>query len=396
MLRIGIAGPISLDPFSDIIPPGSLPPKIYSFPLIGALARALFENGHSLHIFALSTDITEPRKITAGRLSLSILPMRKRGTAYDFYRQERRFLTAAMRESDCDIIHAHWTYEFAAAAQESGKKTLITAHDSALVVSRYFLGTTGALFWIMRSLLGLYVLRRAGNLTSVSPYVDRHLRLICPQSARRAIVPNGVDEKLFALGRQRLDIGLPAGPITLASVLEGFSPRKNAETAIRAFQTLYPSHPNMRMRLYGTDFGPGERAQAWAASQGPLGGLEFVGKVPQERLFRDLTEQTHLLVHPSLEEAHPMALCEAMALGIPIVGGSTSGGVSFTLAEGRVGHLCNMRSEKALCAEILSILRNFQDVHSKAKLAWEFARDHFTVTRMTHLYESLYKDIFGR
>ncbi|GAT31758.1 glycosyltransferase [Terrimicrobium sacchariphilum] len=395
-MHIGIAGPIAIGPIRELLPANRSLPALYSFPLIGVLARELHDLGHTLSLFSLSTEVASPILIETDRIKLHILPRRKRGDAYDFFQKERRHLAQAMRDSNCELVHAHWTYEFAAAAQESGKPSLITAHDSPLVVCRYYLRTKAILYWTMRSMLGLNVVRNAKFLTAVSPYVEDHLRYVCSSGADLVTIPNGVNESLFSRGRCRLDGPEIKSPFTMACVLEGFGLRKNAQTAIEAFQILKERHPDIRLRLYGVDFGPGERAQAWASSQGSLDGLEFIGKVSQDRLFSDLTGETHLLLHPSLEEAHPMALCESMALGLSILGGSKSGGVPFTLDNGKAGFLCDMRNPAAVVSSIQQILSSPEEVKKRAEHAWHFANREFTSSRMTSRYLEAYTRVLAR
>jgi len=55
---------------------------------------------------------------------------------------------------------------------------------------------------------------------------------------------------------------------------------------------------------------------------------------PHGDLLIKLAENIDVLVHPSLEEAHCMAVIEAMAMGMPVIGGRSSGGIPWTLAEG--------------------------------------------------------------
>ena len=44
-----------------------------------------------------------------------------------------------------------------------------------------------------------------------------------------------------------------------------------------------------------------------------------------------------------------MAVIEAQAMGIPVIGGDSSGGVPFTLAHGEAGFLADIRSAQSLC-----------------------------------------------
>ena len=42
---------------------------------------------------------------------------------------------------------------------------------------------------------------------------------------------------------------------------------------------------------------------------------------------RKILEQAHVFVHPSLRDAYPAAVLEAMAVGLPVIGSNASGSV---------------------------------------------------------------------
>ena len=235
-----------------------------------------------------------------------------------------------MLAEHCDLIHAHWTYEFAAAAQESSIPSLVTAHDAPLAIQRYVIKTRASIFWLCRLALAMRVLHRASNLSAVSPYVAEHIRNVLRVKTHIQVIPNGIDRSLFELGKQRLASQPQTSHPLFATVQEGFSELKNAKRALQAFGLLRKTVPAAHMNMYGIDFGPHEAASQWAEKNRLVEGVSFVGKVPQKRLFDELTERVTLLFHPSLQEAHPMAICEAMALGLPVLAGKSSGGVPYT------------------------------------------------------------------
>ena len=80
------------------------------------------------------------------------------------------------------------------------------------------------------------------------------------------------------------------------------------------------------MLMCGVDFEEEGKASQWATSQGLHQHIHFRGFLPPHKLQKELKEMS-LLPHPSREEACPMALLEAMAIGLPIVAGSEAGGV---------------------------------------------------------------------
>lgn len=395
-MRIGIAGPVSIGPIRHLLPDVEDVPATYSFPLIGILARELHGRGHEVVVFAGSDRITVPARFVGERITVLVTPRRKSRNAYDFYRVERKYLREAMGAERCDLIHAHWTYEFAAAAQESGTPTLVTAHDAPLAIQRYFMRTRGAFHWLCRLGLALRVLHEATDITAVSPYVAEHLTKVLRVKLPIQVIPNGVASSLFALGEKRLAAGTQESEPLLATVVEGFTELKNAKRALQAFALLRHKIPFARMNMYGSDFGPDEDASRWANENRLAAGVSFIGKVPQKRLFEELTERATLLFHPTLIEAHPMTICEAMALGVPVVGGRASGGVPFTLDSGRAGTLVDVSDPADMAKTLAALAADPPRRQRLAEYAWKFAKERFTLDVMVESYLERYRTIVKR
>jgi glycosyltransferase involved in cell wall biosynthesis len=392
-MRIGITGPVSLGPLISLLKNSDELPPTYSFPLIGILARELHDRGHDVVVFAGSKNITSPVRFSGERITVSITPRRILRTAYDFNRVERRFLVESMRSECCDIIHAHWTYEFASAALESRTPTIVTAHDAPLSVVRYFIHTKAAFHYLFRAALAFRILHNARHISAVSPYVANHIRRALYVKTPVEVIPNGVNGALFELGRNRLASGSEESQPLFATVLEGFSERKNAKRALEAFALLRKSIPDAHMNMYGVDFGPEEEASLWAKKNRISDGVSFIGKVAQKQLFEDLTERATVLFHPALEEAHPMAICEAMALGLPVVGGSFSGGVPFTLDGGRAGVLVDVCNPTNMARALGELAGDPSRRRHLAEAAWRFAKKHFTLDTMVESYLERYQSI---
>ncbi|GAB4249631.1 MAG: hypothetical protein OHK005_16440 [Candidatus Methylacidiphilales bacterium] len=386
-MHIGVTGPVSLGPLRCCLPSGASLPAIYSFPLTGKLAAELVRRGHEVTVFAGSYEVSEVVRVDGDRLCLRVFPMRRRGGPYDFYRPERSILADLIRESEVKMVHAHWTYEFAAGALDSGVSTLVTAHDSPLAILRYFVRGRAAAFWAMRSLLAARVVWRAKRLTAVSPYCREHVVKTLRPSAPCVVVPNGIESEWLEWGKQRLEVGEPNGPLTVVTVLEGFGGRKNSENALRAFRLVRERVPTARLRMFGTGHGP-EEAGRWAKERGLADGVEFVGRIGQETIVRFLVEETHVLLHPSREESFGMALLEAMALGVPVVGGVGSGGVPYVV--GDAGLLVDVNAPEAMAEALLNLAVSREQRTDLARKGWERAGAEFTLARMTDGYEREY------
>jgi len=160
------------------------------------------------------------------------------------------------------------------------------------------------------------------------------------------VIGNGVPAEIFGLHALRKRSN---GPIVFASVLNYWTGRKNGRRLVKAFIKVRERFGSgVQLWLFGFDYGPGGPASEWARAHGADSGIRFCGTVAHPDLLQILAEQVDILVHPSLEEAHSMAVIEAMAMGLPVIGGELSGGMSWTLAHGRAGMLVDVRSPDAI------------------------------------------------
>ena len=146
------------------------------------------------------------------------------------------------------------------------------------------------------------------------------------------------------------------------------------------------------MLMFGAGHSADGLAAAWAGKKGLKGGIEFIGPVPHAKVIDLLSRRVDVLVHPSLEEAHPMPLIEAMSLGIPAIGGDRVGGVPWTLGNGECGVLVDVRSPDQIAS---AMIRLAQDENTRTRLGAagrEFARRRFHIEQVADQYEAIYAE----
>ncbi|NJK90795.1 MAG: glycosyltransferase family 4 protein [Blastochloris sp.] len=393
-MRLGITGPVWLDPLREHLPVGVALPSTYSFPLVGQLAAELMRRGHEVTVFCGSYTVSSTEFFEGGKLRVWVVPLRVQRAPYDFYARERQLLRPLMRESGCDLIHAHWTYEFAASAQDSGLPVLVTAHDSPFAILRHFFLGAGRAVWTARALLAMKVIRQARYLTSVSPYCLEHIQRTLRPRSKSWVVANGIDEAWSEFGKGKKKLvekeGDKSGTFRATTVLEGFSRRKNGQKALRAWAGVVMKNPDSRLTMLGTGY-EDSGAGAWAREQGLAANVRFLGRKPQAEIQRILAEETDVLFHPSREESFGMAPLEAMALGVPVVGGRNAGGVAYVV--GNAGLLVDVENIDEMAGALLSLARDPGMRMELGNNGRERAGKEFSFQRMVDHYESVYANI---
>jgi glycosyltransferase involved in cell wall biosynthesis len=207
------------------------------------------------------------------------------------------------------------------------------------------------------------------------------------------VVPNGIMPEAFGRGERRLQqAGARPAPFTLCSV-GGWGKIKNNATLLKAFSIVRRRHPSARLALFGREVGPGQAAEQWARRRQLHEGVVFKGSTPYEKILDFLETEADLMVHPSLVETQGMVLVEAMACGVPVIGGRDSGAVSWTLEEGRSGYLCDVRDKHTLGKTIIEALEQPDRNRNLVKRAWDSAKGRFNQEQVVNANESILQQL---
>jgi glycosyltransferase involved in cell wall biosynthesis len=377
-MKIGIVSPFQPQEVADLLDDDSRAraaaiPGVTATP-VTPLARAWHARGHAVSIFCLDPAVESVQTLRGERLTIHVVPKRRaRRSLLDGYRLECRLIRDLVLRDPPDVLTAQWTREHALAALQCGLPTAVTCHDTpwryAWAARDWFTAYHVAVAW--------RVIRRAQRLVCVSPYTARHIQRYFRPRGPVDVIPNGLPADIFARHARRLHAPAPpARSLTLCHV-GGWGRIKNVATLLRAFAVVRAAQPAARLVLFGHDLGPSQPADLWARRHQLHPGVVFKGSVPYSQILDFLETDAGLLVHPSLVETHGLVLVEAMACGVPVIGGARSGAVPWTLDEGRSGYLCDVRSPRGLAETILRALRAPDGNQAMVEYAWASARRRF-------------------
>jgi glycosyltransferase involved in cell wall biosynthesis len=386
---IALVGPIETASFLEILHlPDEQPyPKGLGGSPVNLMALELHQRGYNLLLCSVDPSVEDEITLQGERLKIRFGNYRKR-PARDFFAHESKWMTKALLQEQPDIVHAHWTYEFALAAMASELPYLVTAHDAPInVLKLNFIP-----YRIARTLMAYFAVWKAKHLSAVSPYVAEHLKKYLFYRKSITIIPNGMPDKVF---NRIKTLKKEDPPITFATILVGWSGYKNGEAAIEAFSILLKNKPDCRLIMFGAGHGAGEAAEQWAKNRHISQGIEFAGQIAYEALTTRLANEVDILVHPALEEAQPMSLIESMAMGIPVIAGKNSGGVPWTLDNGNAGILVDVSKPEEIANAMLELASD-TDKRKQIELAGlEQAKQKFHIRTVTDAYLNAYQTILS-
>ena len=276
-----------------------------------------------------------------------------------------------------DVVHAHWTYEFELAAQDSGLPHVTTAHDSPFTVLRHMSDSYRA----ARLLVALAARPGIRSLSVVSPSLGKAWRRQMLYRGPMTVIPNSIPQSGVPEHRT------PTRHPTMLEVADA-GPLKNVRGLIRAFTSVRRTHPDAELRVVGPGLDPRGELAGWAIGAGLASGVSFLGVLSREQLAEEYS-RAWIFVHASLEEACPMTILEAHGAGLPVVGGIHSGGVPFVLDYGRAGWLTDVSDPKALARTLSRLIGDGPPAPPPGAL--EYARATFGPSVVTADYLDFYE-----
>ena len=187
--------------------------------------------------------------------------------------------------------------------------------------------------------------REAAYVAAVSDPL-RQLALRVWSRGEVGVIPNGVDiEKFHPIDSSNHD---PSNIrlITVAQLIE----RKGINYLIEALAML-PESVQRHVSLEVCGIGPCEEALREQAKNAGVGGqLLWSGLLDQDELARRLRNASFFVL-PTLQEAMPLSLLEAMASGLPIIA-TRVGGIPALVEDGVSGLLVEPSDPEGLCHAI--------------------------------------------
>jgi glycosyltransferase involved in cell wall biosynthesis len=295
-------------------------------------------------------EVTESKRGADG-VEVHYLPASRRLGTATLYSRERRILRQILHSSRPDVVHAQDTLR-------DGYVCLRTQREAPVVVSVHGIVREEVKYaqdlalrmrlWLAAVPMEAYCIRHASYLAAPNRYAERYFG----NEIRGTItdVGNPLPERLFAV-----EPAPEPGCILFSGAL---MPRKSVGDLVDAFPRIVATVPEARLHIAG-----GQRDSAHVALvRRKIDELDLrdrvtmLGQLGADAMLEEY-RRASVLALPSRQESSPMAIGEAMAVGVPVVA-TRVGGIPDLVEDGVTGHLVEPGDVVGLATRIADVLRD--------------------------------------
>lgn len=379
MMHIAFCGPMSLRLLKECLDGNPELPRGYEFPLMAYLVKALLVEGVRVTVVTSCCDVQQTTMWAGPNLQVFATPRRNHLLFFlDAYHREVSSMCKVLKDVHPDLVHANWTYEFANAALKSGCPHLVTAHDSPWTA-----------FWMIRNMYTLYrtlysttmIFHRLKNISFVSDYIQKECAKYHRLPIHQYVIPNGISSSLCA-SQPHLAITNTSAPKFIC--VSGGGRLKNVSILAQAFSLVRNSIPNAHLTIVGL------------MDCGQLGdGVDSLGRLPHDEVL-SLLRMSDIFVNTTLSESFCMTVLEAMAQGLPCIGGNMSGAVPWLLGHGEAGLLVDVKSPAAIAEGMIRMVKEPSLYSRLARNALVRVNQLFTIESVAKQYCSAYSDVLKK
>ncbi len=380
-MNIGIVAYINPAEFKDYFKPSVALPDINGFASsVNTITLALLKAGHKITAISLYPEKGPTLHFEGKNISFHLvsnhsdIPM--------MYVFEKFYMVNRLKKEICkhidqmDIIHTHWTYDFALASCKfvNIRPIFCTIRDWAPTIRKYEKRHRKILWWLMQEQICKKVLcNKKVHFIANSPYIKGLMEKYYPKD-ECTIIENPIKKCLIVDERNYY----PSTPVFVSIAQDLLDKRKNITNLLYAFKKLKSDHQEAILILIGKYDIQKPLYDYWLEEK-LLEGVELKGFMNHDELI-GLLDYSTALVHPSFEESFGNTLLEGMARRIPVIGGRDAGAVSYVLGHGKYGVLCDVR--------------DYKDIERALKIALDHFKLRDTINQATrYLKENLTDEI---
>ena len=353
----------------------------WAIPALLNLTRTLAQH-HEVHVFS-------QRYPTAGVYQFDNLTHHAIGGGQKFglasintWLQTSYAIVRQHQKTPFDLLHAFWADEagFSGTLAAARIKRPVIASIGGGELTR--LPDYGAQRFLVRRVTTQFALKRASLITAGSNYQLDLCRVHQIPEHKLHLAPLGADTKRFQPSTHHSSSITDHSPTVIQAA--SLIPVKNQTLLLQTLNLIKQQIPTVQLNLVGS--GPLQSRLAELAHQLNLSqNITWHGQMPYPELSR-LYQQSHLYLQTSQHESQGMAVLEAMACGLPVLG--TPVGIAKELVCRPANFLAEVLAQQAI--EVLSDESLYLNLSRQAR---QTVAEKFNLLVTTDNFLSLYSAV---
>lgn len=341
------------------------------------LCAGLRDAGHRV-LVGVFQDLREPHvevyeQALLNGLDACLLPCRGRWDR-SIPGQLRRIIDT----NEMDVVHCHgYKPDLYLASLRRGKTVFVSTCHS---------WTKRPFYMDYYAKLDRLALRRFNAMTAPSPHILDILADSGIERDRLTFIPNGIDLNRFSGPAPRLRQEFGWQDNLVVGIVGRLIVTKGGEFLIRAARQIVEQFPQVRFVFVGD----GEERNSWSALAQELGVAEQVVFTGARGDMPAVYASCDVVALPSMNEAMPMVLLEAMSSRCPVVA-TTVGAIPQLIQSGEQGFLVPPANPDELAGAILALLKD-PDLRRRMGHAGRLKVEaEYSSKAMTNRYLEIYK-----
>lgn len=338
------------------------------------LAGGLKQKGHQVYLASSGGEL-EDKFIQAG-VTLVKVPLTTKNEIspkiiFSFWK-----LRKAARVFNIELIHSH------------SRTTQVLADLLGRVLVKPHIFSCHGFFKpkLLRRIFGCW----GQKVIAISQQVKEHLIIDFKLDENKIrVINNGIDTKDFGdfsiRDSLRFQLGLLPDDF-LVGIIARLSDVKGHTYLIQALPEIIKKFSNTKLLIIGQ----GKTREALIKEVGRLGLKSNIIFIPEARNTQDWLAAMDIFVLPSLQEGLGLALMEAMAQGVAVVG-SAVGGIKTLIQDNVNGLLVAPADVSALAQAIITLLSDSRLRRALGSRAREFISANFSKEEMVDKTEIVYQ-----
>jgi glycosyltransferase involved in cell wall biosynthesis len=379
-MRVGLVGPYPLDPTRV---EGGVHASFLSF-LEGLTSFAEIEP----HVLTIVPGATDIRRATHGSIPVAYLPGPERWNNVTLFRRGRQILKRAIDGLGLDLVHAQDALSY-------GYMCLRAVHDTPVVLSIHGIAREEARFHERRS----DVLRAQVAASSLQKYCIRNAKYLLeptryPEEYFGNLIRGRIAEVGNAVGNPFFEAVPSAEPGRLLYAGEVI-PLKRVLDLVDMVALVRPTVPDVRLHIAGSleHTGYVSAVRSRAQEHGVTGQVALLGPLTRSEMV-DEYRHASVLVHASAQENSPMAIAEAMAVGVPVVA-TDVGGVKSLIDDETTGFLVAVGDVFDMSRRVSSLLCDEPRREAFGRAARAVAERRFRSTEVARRVLAIYREMLS-